>query len=289
MSRCWLLSLCCVVLLVSGLALGQGTTSRISGVVTDSSGAIVGNATVTALNEGTGAIYVMKSSSAGTYAFDLLQVGRYTIKAEAQGFKQFVSTGNVLAIGSPTNVNPKLEIGGSAETVTVQGGYDLVQTESSGNLGGIIDNITVTQLPIVGTRGRNPVGLVQYMPGVVQNGLNATGGGINVNGSRDRAWNYVMDGIDANESSSGGGNTSPPHQNPDMLSEFRVITASPSAEYGRNSGAQVLMVTKSGTNQWHGNAFWFYPVTVSAGELTGEQGRWTSARPVCAEHSRRIA
>jgi hypothetical protein len=258
MSRRWLLSLCSVVLLASGLALGQGTTSRISGIVTDSSGATVGNATITAVNEGTGATYVMKSSSAGTYAFDLLQVGRYTIKAEAQGFKQFVSTGNVLAIGSPTNVNPKLEIGGSTETVTVQGGYDLVQTESSANLGGIIDNITLTQLPIVGKSARNPVGLVQYMPGVVQNGLNATGGGINVNGSRDRAWNYVMDGIDANESSSGGGNTSPPHQNPDMLSEFRVITASPSAEYGRNSGAQVLMVTKSGTNQWHGNLFWFY-------------------------------
>jgi len=258
MSHRWLLLLCSVVLLVSSLALGQGTTSRISGVVTDSSGAIVSNATVTAVNEGTGATYAMKSSSAGTYAFDLLQVGRYTIKAEAVGFKQFVSTGNVLAIGVPTSVNPKLEIGGNTETVTVQGGYDLVQTESSGNLGGIIDNVTLTQLPIVGTRQRNPVGLVQYMPGVVLNGLNATGGGINVNGSRDRAWNYVMDGIDANESSSGGGNTSPPHQNPDMLSEFRVITASPTAEFGRSSGAQVVMVTKSGTNQWHGNLFWFY-------------------------------
>jgi TonB-dependent Receptor Plug Domain. len=200
----------------------------------------------------------MKTSSGGTYTFDLLQVGRYTIKVEAPGFKQFTSTGNVLAIGAPTSVNPKLEIGGGTETVTVEGGYELVQTESSGNLGGIIDTVTLTQLPIVGTRGRNPVGLVQYMPGVVQNGFNATGGGISVNGSRDRAWNYVMDGIDANESSSGGSNTSPPHQNPDMLSEFRVITASPTAEYGRNSGAQVLMVTKSGTNQWHGNLFWFY-------------------------------
>ena len=258
MSYRWLLSLCSVVLLVSALALGQGTTSRISGAVTDSSGAVVANATVTAVNEGTGATYVAKTSNAGTYTFDLLQVGKYTIKTEAPGFKQFLSTGNVLAIGAPTSVNPKLEIGGSTETVTVQGGYDLVQTESSGNLGGVIDTVTLTQLPIVGTRGRSPVGLVEYMPGVVVNGANAVGGGISVNGSRDRAWNYVMDGIDANESSSGGSNTSPPHQNPDMLSEFRVITASPTAEYGRNSGAQVLMVTKSGTNQWHGNLFWFY-------------------------------
>lgn len=254
----WLLSLCCVVLLVSALALGQGTTSRISGVVTDSSGAVVANATVTAVNEGTGATFATTTSSAGTFTFDLLQVGKYSIKTEAPGFKQFLSTGNVVAIGAPTSVNPKLEVGGGTQTVTVEGGYDLVQTESSGNLGGVIDTVTMTQLPIVGTRGRSPLGLVEYMPGVVVNGANATGGGISVNGSRDRAWNYVMDGIDANESSSGGSNTSPPHQNPDMLSEFRVITASPTAEYGRNSGAQVLMVTKSGTNNWHGNLFWFY-------------------------------
>jgi Carboxypeptidase regulatory-like domain/TonB-dependent Receptor Plug Domain len=236
MSHRWLLSLCSVVLLVSALAMGQGTTSRISGIVTDSSGAVVANATVTAVNEGTGAVYVTKSSGSGNYTFDLLQVGQYTVKTEAPGFKQFLSRGNVLAIGAPTSVNPKLVIGGSAEIVTVEGGYDLVQTESSGNLGGVIDNVTLTQLPIVGTRGRNPVALVQYMPGVVVNGANATGGGISVNGSRDRAWNYVMDGIDANESSSGGSNTSPPHQNPDMLSEFRVITSSPTAEFGPQLG-----------------------------------------------------
>jgi hypothetical protein len=253
-----LLSLCVTIVAMCSIAMGQGTTSRISGVVTDTSGAVVANATVTAINEGTAAVYTTKASTSGTYAFDLLQVGRYTIKAEGQGFKQYVSTGNVLAIGVPTSVNPRLEIGGSTETVTVEGGYDVVQTESSGNFGAMIDSVTLTQLPIVGTRGRNPLGLVQYIPGVVVNGANATGGGISVNGSRDRAWNYVQDGIDANESSSGGSNTSPSHQNPDMLSEFRVITSAPTAEYGRNSGGQVIMVTKSGTNQWHGNLFWFY-------------------------------
>ena len=253
-----LLVFCVSVLVFSALALAQGTTSRISGVVTDSTGAVVANATVTAINEGTGAVYTTKTSSTGTYAFDLLQVGKYTIKTEAAGFKQFVSTGNVLAIGVPTSVDPKLQVGGSTETVQVEGGYDLVQTESSGNFGGQIDSITLTQLPIVGTRGRNPLNFVTFIPGVVNNGGNAAGGGISVNGSRDRAWNYVMDGIDANESSSGGSNTSPPHQNPDMLSEFRVITSAPTAEYGRNSGAQVVMVTKSGTNQWHGTLFWFY-------------------------------
>ena len=241
------------------LAFAQGTTSRISGTATDTSGAVVANATVTATNDQTGVTYSTKTSASGTYSFDSLQVGRYTIRAEALGFKQFVSTSNVLAIGVPTSVDPKFEIGGSTETIQVEGGYDLVQTESSGNFGAVIDNITITQLPIVATRGRSPLAFTQFIPGVVQNNsANAPGGDIVVNGSRDRAWNYVLDGIDDNETSSGGSNTSPSHQNPDMLAEFRVITSNPTAEFGRNSGAQVLMVTKSGTNQFHGNLFEFY-------------------------------
>jgi len=241
------------------LAFAQGTTSRISGVATDGSGAVVANAKITATNDETGVSYTTKTAVSGTYSFDSLQVGRYTIRAEAPGFKQFVSSGNVLAIGVPTSIDPKFEVGGTSETVEVEGGYNLIQTESSGNFGAVIDNITVTQLPIVGTRGRNPLAFTQFIPGVVQNNsANAPGGDIVVNGSRDRAFNYVLDGIDDNETSSGGSNTSPSHQNPDMLAEFRVITSNPTAEFGRNSGAQVLMVTKSGTNQFHGNLFEFY-------------------------------
>ena len=248
-----------LLLVPASVGFAQGTTSRISGTVTDSSGAVVPSAVVTAVNDDTGISYQTKSSSSGTYAFDSLQLGRYTIRAEAPGFKQFVSTGNVLSIGVPTSVDPKLQAGGNSETVTIEGGFDVIQTESSGNFGAIIDNVTLTELPIVGTRGRNPLGLTQFIPGVVQNNsANAPGGDIVVNGSRDRAFNYVLDGIDDNETSSGGSNTSPSHQNPDMLSEFRVITANPTAEFGRNSGAQVLMVTRSGTNQFHGNAFEFY-------------------------------
>ena len=242
---------------IAGLA--QGTTSRISGVATDASGAVVPNASVTATNDDTGISYSTKTSASGTYSFDSLQIGRYTVRAEAPGFRPFVSTGNVLAIGVPTSIDPKFQIGGASESVEVQGGYNLVETESSGNFGAVIDNITLTQLPIVATRGRNPLGLTQYIPGVVQNNsANAPGGDIVVNGSRDRAFNYVLDGIDDNETSSGGSNTSPSHQNPDMLAEFRVITSNPTAEFGRNSGAQILMVTKSGTNTFHGNLFEFY-------------------------------
>lgn len=249
---------CLVALMCAVYSLAQGTTSRISGVVTDPSGSVVAGAKVTVTNDGTGATFTIITPTSGTYAFDSLQPGRYTVAVDATGYKTYKSTGNVLSIGVPTSVDPKLQVGAAAEVVEVVGGYDVVQTESSGNFGGVIDMDAMVSLPVVGTRGRNPLGLIQFMPGVVANGANATGGGTNVNGSRDRAWNYVMDGIDANESSSGGSNTSPPHQNPDMLSEFRVITSAPTAEFGRSSGAQVMMVTKSGTNQFHGNAFWFY-------------------------------
>jgi hypothetical protein len=253
-----LICICLVLFAAAVVGWSQGTTSRISGVVTDAVGGVIPGAKVTAINDGTGASFTAVTSSSGTYAFDSLQPGRYTIAVSATGFKAYRSTGNVLSIGVPTSVDPKLQVGGNAETVEVQGGYDVVQTESSGNFGGDIETVAMTELPVVGTRGRNPLGMIEYMPGVVVNGANASGGGISVNGSRDRAWNYVLDGIDANESSSGGSNTSPPHQNPDMLAEIRVITAAPTAEFGRSSGAQVVMVTKSGTNELHGNAFWFY-------------------------------
>src|SRR5205085_11043535 len=85
-----------------------------------------------------------------------------------------------------------------------------------------------------------------------------TGGGIHVNGARDRSWNYTIDGIDSNETSAGGSDLSPVRVNPDSLAEFRVITSNPTAEFGRNSGGQVAMITSSGTNEYHGTGFWFY-------------------------------
>jgi hypothetical protein len=251
--------LCLSLLLFTSIAgLAQGTTSRIAGVVTDTSGALVSGASVTAINEGTNATYSMVTGSKGEYVFDSVQIGRYTVRVTMASFKTFVSTGNVLSIGLPTTVNAVLGAGATSEMVEVTGGYDLVQTESSGNFGGIVDNITLTQLPIVGTRGRNPIALVTLIPGVVSNGANATGGGVSVNGSRDRAWNYTLDGLDINESSSGGANSSPVHLNPDMLSEFRVLTSNFTPEFGRNSGGQIVMVTRSGSNRFHGNLFEFY-------------------------------
>ncbi len=181
--------------------------------------------------------------------------GTYTVKAELEGFKTFTAPGIRVEIGQPTTVNPRLEAGDLAETMTVVGASPIVQTSTSGNLGTVVDQKTIEALPIVGSRGRNPLDLVNTQPGVVV-GAN-TGGGTHVYGARDRAWNFTLDGIDTNETSAGGANFSPTRTNPDSISEFKVITGNASAEYGRNSGAQVAMVTRAGTNQFRGTAFVF--------------------------------
>jgi hypothetical protein len=245
-----------LVLAINILTFGQGTTSRVTGVVQDSNGAAVPSAMVTLTNEGTSVAFTTETGESGLYAFDLVQVGRYSITIEKQGFKKFISQGVVINVNQPTTVNATLETGGVAETVTVQAAGELVQTSTSGNLGSTIEQKTLESLPIVGTRGRNPLDLLNFQPGVVFGGN--TGGAVNVNGSRDRAFNFTLDGIDINESTAGGSNFTPLRPNPDSVQEFQVVTSNFTAELGRSSGAQVTLVTRSGTNDFHGSLFEYY-------------------------------
>ncbi|MFN9456188.1 MAG: carboxypeptidase-like regulatory domain-containing protein, partial [Acidobacteriota bacterium] len=187
-------------------ALPQGTTSRLQGVVVDSSAAIVGGATVTLKNEGTNAVFETKTTAAGAYVFESVPSGRYTVLVESPGFKKFTARKNAVSIGQPTTVNVTLQLGAVTETVEVSGAYEAVQTSTSGNMGNLLEEKIIKDLPIVGTRGRNPLDLVLIQPGITS-GSN-TGGGIHVHGARDRAWNYTLDGIDTNETSAGGSNFS---------------------------------------------------------------------------------
>jgi hypothetical protein len=245
-------------LLALGIAAvwGQGTTSRVLGVVSDPSGASVPGAVVKLINEGTNASFETKTAENGAYFFEAVPSGVYTITVEAPGFRRFTSRRNPVTIGQPATVNVTLEVGTVTEVVEVSGSAEIVQTSTSGNFGNLFTEQVIRDLPIVGVRGRNPLDLVTRQPGVVS-GAN-TGGGVHVNGARDRAWNFTIDGIDANETSAGGSNFAPIRMNPDVLSEFRVLTGNATAEYGRNSGGQVAMVTKSGTNELHGTLWWFY-------------------------------
>ena len=243
------------LLFVSSISFAQGTTSRVTGTVTDRSGSVVPGATVTLTNEATGVAFTTVTTETGQYSFEAVQVGTYTVAVELQGFKRFSSTGNPVRIGEPTTVNATLDAGGIEETVEVRASAQVVQTDTSGNLGSTFDQRTIESLPILGGRGRNPLELVLTQPGVVS-GAN-TGGSVHVNGARDRSWNFTLDGIDTNETSAGGSNFSPLRTNPDALSEFKVLTGNQTAEFGRNSGGQVAMVTRSGGNDFTGTIFYF--------------------------------
>ncbi|MBP6004683.1 MAG: Plug domain-containing protein [Pyrinomonadaceae bacterium] len=147
-------------------------------------------------------------------------------------------------------------MGDVSAVVTVEGTAEQVQTSTSGNVGTTVEQRTLEAVPIVGLRGRNPLDLLNYQPGIVV-GSN-TGGGVHVNGSRDRAFNFTLDGIDINDTTAGGSNFTPLRPNPDSIQEFQLITANATAELGRNSGAQVTLVTRSGTNRFAGNIFEYY-------------------------------
>src|SRR5687768_8233598 len=243
------------VCLLPSSAAAQGTTSRVAGTITDRDGGRLPGATVTLRNEATGVTFDTVTNENGTYSFDSVQVGRYTLTVELQGFKRFTSADNQVRIGEPATINAALELGAIEQTVEVRASAEIVQTGTSGNLGSTFDQRTIESLPILGGRGRNPLDLVLTQPGVVS-GAN-TGGGIHVHGARDRSWNFTLDGIDTNESSAGGSNFSPLRTNPDAIAEFKVLTGNQTAEYGRNSGGQVAMVTRTGTNDFSGTLFYF--------------------------------
>ncbi len=245
-----------LALLAFGLAFSQGTTSRVIGTVQDTSGAVIAGAKVSLLSETTGVRFDTTSSTAGTYQFEAVQIGSYSVEVEAPGFKKFVSKNNQLTIGSPMTVNAVMTVGQVAEVMEVTATAEVVQTQQSSNLGPLVNQKTMTEMPIVATRRRDPTTILSTMPGWTSG---PTGSGGHMNGARDRSWNFTLDGIDMNEVSAGGGvGNNPIRVNPDSVAEMKVVTSNPSAEFGRNSGAQVAMVTRSGTNELHGNAFWFY-------------------------------
>ncbi len=243
-------------LFFAAFSFGQGTTSRLTGTVVDTSGAAVPGAAVNLANTATGISFTTQTGGSGAYTFDLIPAGTYQVTVEKSGFKKFIATDNIVQINQPATVNVVMQVGDVSVQVTVEGAAEVVQSSSSGNIGNTIEQKTLESLPIIGTRGRNPLDLLNYQPGIV-NGAN-TGGGVHVHGSRDRAFNFTLDGIDINESSAGGSNFTPLRPNPDSIQEFQISTTNFTAELGRSSGAQVTFVTRSGTNQFHGSAFEYY-------------------------------
>src|ERR1051325_5517935 len=234
-------------------AFAQTGTSNITGTVRDTNGAVVPGATVTAKNEATGVASTQTTTDAGLFAFSSLPVGKYTISVEKQGFKTLQKTGNILEVGTPLAVDLALEIGQVSETVTVTGGQEQLQN-SNATIGNVVEQKAIVTLPL---NGRNPLTLLLLEPGVVQRSFGGAGSGVHVNGSRDRAYNVTIDGIEANESSVPNPVSNLYRINPDNVQEFKVTTNNATAEEGRNSGASISIATRAGTSDFHGTGFFF--------------------------------
>lgn len=234
-------------------AWAQTNTSRISGTVTDSSGAVIAGAKVTAKNDATGVAQTQTTTEAGLYSFPSLPVGGYTITVEMAGFKTANQAGVIIQVNTPVTVGIAMEVGQTNEIVNVTGGVERLQTDNA-TIGNVVQQKAIESLPL---NGRNPLTLLTLEPGVVQRSFGGIGSGVHVNGSRDRAYNVTIDGIEANESTVPNPVSNLYRINPDNIQEYKVTTNNATAEEGRNSGASISIATRSGTNDYHGTVFEF--------------------------------
>jgi Carboxypeptidase regulatory-like domain/TonB dependent receptor len=244
-----------VGLLGCASAWGQ-TNGEIRGIVNDPSGAVVPGANVTATLTGTDTTRTVASDKDGGFVIPELAVGSYDVTTEAQGFKKFVAKNVVVSIGHVNFITVTLQLGGSADTVTVEANAAQVETTST-QLGAVMTDTSIRELPL---STRNAYQLLQLQPGV-QSQLGSdlflgsdNPGVVSVNGGRGRANNYMVNGGDGNDIFVNGPAIQP---SPDAIEEFRVLTNTFDAEYGRNSGSVVNVVTKSGTNAVHGDFYEF--------------------------------
>ena len=263
MSRCAFVCLFTAALLAcSSLALAQtSTTGALTGTVTDPSNAVIAGATVTLTNLATGQSREATTDSNGSYKFSLLPPGNYSVKFSAPGFKTVEVSSVVVNVTETPVLNRRLEIGAQTQQVTVESTVETLQTQNA-TVGGLVSGSTVTELPL---SSRNYTQIIDLSPGVVANVATATAIGngtqdINVNGSGSDQNNYMMDGATITNYGSGGGAQSGSYAgigipNPDSIEEFKVQTSQYDASYGQNPGASVNVVTRSGTNQFHG-AIW---------------------------------
>ena len=229
------------------------SSSTLSGRITDPSGAPVAGARVRATNADTSARRETTTAESGTYTIPLLSVGTYAVEAEARGFKIARRAGIILQIATSQELDFKLDIGDVSEVVNVDATAPLLETESH-STGAVIENRKIVELPL---NSRTFYGLAYLVPGVIPPAQNSTlgyRGGFNVAGSSESSNNFTINGIDNNNDSINAPAFRP---SVDSIEEFKVQTGTYGAEYGRASGGQVVVTTKSGTNALHASGFEF--------------------------------
>jgi hypothetical protein len=255
----------CVLLAFAVLALSvgvfaQGGQGELAGQVTDSTGAVVAGVEVKLTNTSTGEVRTTVSTPAGTYRFPALPiVGTYTLEITAKGFKTEKVQNIVASVGVTTTRDLKLEVGAATEQVTVEAGSQLVQTEDA-SLSQNVDSNVWQNMPL---EDRSSNGFLGLLPGSepAANAMLGTDRGPAINGTRSGSGNFLVEGFSNNDQGLGGGGSlvGPGGSNttisPDAIEEYRVISGTPSAEYGQAGGFVTDTVLKSGTNQWHGSLF----------------------------------
>ena len=249
-----------------------GVTASISGTVTDPSGGVVAGASVTATNVETGVATTLTTNTQGFYSFQSLPLGNYTISVQQSGFKGYAQTGLVLDVNSALVIDVQLAVGATTEKVEVSADTLHVDTEST-QMGEVITGKTMTDVPLV---SRSYTDLLGLQPGVAQTASQMTGayagpfisagfaaplvsgdlnsGAVSVNGMRESENGFILNGVLVQEMGFSGAGAIP---NLDSIYEFRILTNNPDAEYGNYSGGLINVVTKSGTNGYHGNLFEF--------------------------------
>ncbi len=246
-----------VVLFFVASSLAQSTGGRILGRVTDSSGAVVPKVKITLTNEQTGIARTTETDASGDYSFVEVPVASYRVDFEAKGFQKTARTGVGLNVNQVINLNVTLEVGAGEQTVEVTAEAPLVETTST-QLGAVLNERAVNNLPL---NERDTYQLLQLQPGVQSTvgsdlffGSDASGS-VSVNGGRGRSNNFSVNGGDSNDLFVNSAAVQP---SPDSVQEFRVIANTFDAEYGRNSGSVINVITKSGTNNWHGSLYEFF-------------------------------
>ncbi len=241
----WVRIVCLLFLLVPTGILAANQS--IEGVIRDETDGVVPGVRVQLTHVGTNVSREMITDQGGRYVFPAIRTGSYELRATMDGFEPVLIKDIVVRAGDALNYNLRLVVGPLTVEFEILAAVEQVEVTTS-QLDTIIDERRITDLPL---NGRNPMDLVFLAPGVSRGmyGMPA------VNGARGRGNNIMLDGLDNNETII---TTEVVQVNADAAAEFSVITSNPSAEYGRGTSAVINVITRSGTNQWHGNVFWFH-------------------------------
>src|SRR5918911_4298798 len=246
------------LLLSYGTALAQTGSSSVRGTVVDQQGNVVGGATVTLTSPEKNFSRTQTTTESGGYLFNTVPPGAYRLEVEAKGFKKAVLADVQARVDTPLEVNVPLEVGDITEAISISAGETAPLNTTDATIGNTFESRRIQELPL---NARNVVGLLSLQPGVTRAGA--------VNGGRADQSNITLDGVDVNEQQRGvdvvtdEAFASVLRVTPDSVQEFRVITTNPNAEQGRSSGAQVSLVTRSGTNQFHGVLYEYHRNTVT--------------------------